>query len=136
MADCIFCKIVAGEIPATSLVETELALSFMDIAPVNPGHALVIPKRHTETLLDVSREELGECIRMVQRVARAVMAATGSVGCNLLQNTHQCAGQRVLHVHFHVIPRSPDYGFRFDWRQLEYGEGEMDGLHCRIRELL
>ena len=136
MADCIFCKIVAGQIPAAALVETELALSFMDIAPVNPAHALVIPKRHTETLLDVSREELEECTRMAQRVARAVMAATGSVGCNLLQNTHRCSGQVVSHVHFHVIPRSPDDGFRFGWRQLEYGEGEMDELQRKIRELL
>ena len=136
MTDCIFCKIAAGELPCAKLIETDLSLGFMDIGPLNPGHSLVIPKRHSEFIVDCTAAELEDCIRIAQRLIRAVMAATGSAGCNLLQNNHACSGQRVPHVHFHVVPRSPDDGFRFGWRTGEYAEGQMDELRQRILERL
>jgi len=136
MPDCIFCKIVAGQIPAAKLAETERVVSFMDIAPVNHGHALVIPKRHVESMLELTEEELHDCIVTAQRVAKAVTKATGSVGLNLLQNNHRCAGQVVPHAHFHVIPRSPEDGFRFGWRQGAYARGEMEALHKKIMGLM
>lgn len=136
MADCVFCKIIAGEIPAATLTETDTLISFMDIAPVNPGHCLVVPKRHVGTLLDLVPEELSACMAAAQGLARAVMAATGAPGLNLLQNNDRCAGQLVPHVHFHLIPRSPDDGFSFGWRQGSYAEGEMERLQGAIKSCL
>lgn len=136
MDECIFCRIVAGEVPAATLIETDRVISFMDIAPVNPGHCLIVPKRHVESLVDLTQEELHVCIFAVQRVARVVLQATGAPGFNVLQNNHVCSGQVVPHVHFHVIPRRPDDGFRFGWRQGSYAEGEMQQLQRKILELL
>ena len=136
MADCVFCKIVAGQIPAARLIETDKVLAFLDIAPVNPGHALVIPKRHAETLLDLRQEELHVLSFVTRRVAAAVKAAVGADGLNILQNNVEVAGQLVPHVHFHVIPRHDDDGFKLGWRQGEYGEGEMDEMLASIRQRL
>jgi histidine triad (HIT) family protein len=136
MAECIFCRIVEGEIPAAKLSETDRVLSFLDVSPVNPGHALVIPKRHCESLLEMTQQELHGSIFMVQRVARGAVKATGADGFNVLQNNDECAGQEVPHVHFHVIPRFTDDGFDFGWRQGSYEEGEMEELQEQIKERL
>ena len=136
MDDCIFCRIVAAEVPAATLIDADNVISFMDIAPVNPGHCLIVPKRHVETLVDLTREELHVCIFAVQRVARAALQATGAPGFSVLQNNDICSGQVVPHVHFHVIPRSPDDGFRLGWRQGCYAEGEMQALQRKMFHLL
>jgi histidine triad (HIT) family protein len=136
MVDCVFCRIAAGEVPAAKLIETETVVSFLDIAPVNPGHCLVVPKRHAATLLDLNDEELTDCVLAARQLARAVMEVTGSPGLNLLQNNDRCAGQVVPHVHFHVIPRSPDDGFNFGWRQRRYDEGELERMRNAISALL
>ena len=136
MAECIFCQIAAGRIPSASLIETDKVFSFLDINPVNPGHALVIPKRHAASLLDLTQDELHVLCFAVKRVAAAVKEATGADGFNVLQNDGAVAGQIIRHVHFHVIPRREDDGFSFGWRQLGYTEGEMDALRAAIRRNL
>ncbi len=136
MLECVFCKIIAGEIPAAKLIETDKVLSFLDINPVNPGHALVVPKRHVASLLDLHQDELHVSIFIAKRVAAAVAEATGSPAFNILQNDGPAAGQIIEHVHFHVIPRAPDDEFSLGWRQLEYGEGELEQLQDAIRQLL
>jgi len=136
MEGCIFCKIVAGRVPAAMLLETEKVVAFLDINPVNQGHALVVPRRHVERLWELSQDELHSCIFASQRVGRAVMEVTESAGLNLLQNNHECAGQIVQHVHFHLIPRRPDDGFSLGWRQLSYQEGQMEQLRQQIRAKL
>ena len=136
MQECIFCKIVRGEIPCAKLAETDKILSFLDVSPVNKGHALVIPKEHYENLLELETEELTECTEIIQNVARAVVKVTGAEGFNVLQNNSECAGQVVPHVHFHIIPRRPDDGFSFGWRQGSYDAGEMEALSVSIRELI
>jgi len=136
MGECIFCQIVAGQVPAARLIETDKVVSFLDIAPVNPGHCLVVPKRHVETLLEMTQQELHVCMFTVQRVARAATRAAGAVGFNVLQNNGRCAGQIVPHVHFHVIPRSPDDGFQFGWRQGSYTKDELREFERKVRELL
>ena len=104
-ADCIFCKIVKGEIPCAKLYEDELTLAFLDIAPVAPGHALVIPKAHYEDLFALP-ETLGAALLAAQqRVGRAVMQAMGATGLNVQQNNAASAGQVVFHAHYHLIPR-------------------------------
>ena len=114
MDDCIFCKIVKGEIPSTKLFENEKVLSFLDIMPVAKGHALVIPKAHHRTLLDMSHEDLKEVALALQKVGAAVMKATKADGFNILQSNEKSAGQEIFHVHFHIIPRfeGDDLSFR------------------------
>jgi len=136
MADCIFCKIIAGQIPAAMLLETDRVVSFLDINPVNPGHALIVPRRHVATLLELNQDELHVAIYAARRVAAAVTEEVGSPAFNLLQNNGRCAGQLIDHVHFHVIPRNPDDGFSLGWRQLQYEEGELKAMQEAIRARL
>jgi histidine triad (HIT) family protein len=136
MAECVFCKIIEGEIPAATLIETDKVISFLDINPVNPGHALVVPKRHVSSFLDLQQDELHVTIFIAKRVAAAVTEATESPAFNILQNTGESAGQLIDHVHMHVIPRSPDDGFELGWRQLEYEEGELEELQRAIEQRL
>ncbi len=136
MDNCVFCRIVRGELPCAALMESDRVISFLDINPVNPGHALVAPKTHVEDLMDADTGDLHECIQTVQKVARAAVAATDAEGFNVLQNNGRCAGQVVPHLHFHVIPRRADDGFGFGWRQGRYGDSEMDELRRKIMDEL
>lgn len=130
--DCIFCRIIKGDIPAAKVYEDDQTLAFMDIGPVNPGHVLIIPKRHVGLLWEATAEEARACMDIVLKVARAVHEATGWPGMNLIQNNHACAGQVVEHCHFHVIPRDPGDGMKFGWRQGKYGEGELETMQRKI----
>ena len=132
MADCIFCKIVRGEIPCTKIIENELALSFLDIGPINTGHALVIPKKHYPTLFEVSDGDLAACSVMARNVAAAVYKAVGASGLNFLQNNFRSAGQLVEHAHFHLIPRFEGDGFLTTWPGKAYAVGEMDKVLQRV----
>ncbi len=124
--ECIFCKIVKGEIPCTKLYEDEQVLSFLDIMPAAKGHALVIPKNHYATLLDMPHEELKFVTEVIQKVAAATMVALPEVeGFNVLQSNNEVAGQLVPHVHFHIIPRHKDDKLNFAWEQ---GASEMAEL--------
>lgn len=126
MNKCIFCKIVKGEIPNTTLFENENVLSFLDIMPAAKGHAIVIPKKHYQTLLDLPHEELKALAEAVQKVSAATMVALPGVdGFNVLQSNHKVAGQVIPHVHFHIIPRAKDDKLSFAW---EHGKAEMDEL--------
>ena len=108
--DCIFCKIVAGEIPATIVYESDHVLAFLDANPIQKGHTLVIPKTHWQSILDIpvteciDIERTGELMYIVRVAAKAVCMAF-SDGANILQATGACAGQTVDHLHFHVVPR-------------------------------
>ena len=102
---CIFCKIVSGEIPADKIYEDESLLAFLDIAPVNPGHVLVIPKKHYENIEETPEEVLCWLIKKVKEVGLAVKNGLGVSGYNIVQNNGSVAGQVVPHLHFHIIPR-------------------------------
>lgn len=117
--DCIFCKIVAGDIPCFKIYETENVLSFLDIGPVNKGHALVIPKKHYKNIWDLPAELGAEIITAAQAVGKAIVEVTGADGMNILMNNNKAAGQLVFHAHFHLIPRFKDDGFKL-WDQSEY----------------
>lgn len=134
--DCIFCKIVAGDIPCAKVYESETVLAFLDIAPVNAGHALVLPKAHHATLMDVPGELGADLTKALSAVGKAVMEATGADGLNLMQNNYEAAGQLVHHVHFHLIPRHSDDGLRL-WPQSSYeNPEEMAGLAETIAGLV
>ena len=123
--DCIFCKIVAGEIPSFKLHEDTDTLAFMDINPVNQGHALVIPKEHAETLYTTSDSALAATVRTAKRVALAVDRALSPNGLNLVQANGPGAAQSVMHVHVRVLPRRLDDEVPLNWR-LE--PGDMDAI--------
>jgi histidine triad (HIT) family protein len=136
MTDCIFCKIARGEIPCARLYEDEHVLSFLDINPINPGHALVITKKHYPTIFEVPVEELKVCIETSQRVARAIHGAIGASGLNLLQNNFRSAGQLIEHVHFHLIPRHTNDGFLTSWPGKPYPSDVLDQTLQKIKALL
>ncbi len=114
-SDCIFCKIVAGEIPCHKLYEDADVLAFLDIGPLSEGHCLIIPKKHYEMIDEMPDELAAACGRIVPRLSRAVRDVTGVVGWNVLQNNHQIAGQVVGHVHIHIIPRREGDGLGYRW---------------------
>lgn len=134
--ECVFCKIIAGEIPSERVFENDQVVAFLDINPIAPGHTLVVPKAHYENLLDPPPEALLAVVGAARKVARAVVAATDGEGFNFFQFNGACAGQEVFHLHFHIIPRRPGDGVSYQWRQGQYGEGEMGALGAKVREAL
>lgn len=134
--DCLFCKIVAGDIPCAKVFESDSCIAFLDIAPVNAGHTLVLPKAHHATLMDTPAELGGDLMDALSKVGAAVLEATGADGLNLMQNNHEAAGQLVHHVHFHLIPRHADDGLKL-WPQSGYDSpDEMSGLAQTIAGLI
>ena len=125
MSECIFCKIIAGEIPSAKVYEDGAKLAFMDIGPVRPGHVLLIPKKHYERLTDMPGDEAADLARVLPDLGRAVVEAAGADGFNIHQTNGACSGQVVPHVHIHVIPRHDDDGYSFHWKAGSYAEGEM-----------
>lgn len=105
MADCIFCKIIAGEIPSSKVYEDEKVLAFLDISQVTPGHTLVVPKQHFRNLLEMDADSASQLFARVPDIARKVMKATGAKGMNILNNNEEIAGQTVFHTHVHLAPR-------------------------------
>jgi histidine triad (HIT) family protein len=135
-SDCIFCKMVWGQIPVTKIYEDEVVLSFLDIGPISDGHTLVIPKQHFEKLHDCPPQLLGEVALCLGRVALAVTAAMRSDGYNLLCNNGRAAGQLVGHLHFHIVPRRAGDGVFNRWPSYEYQQGEIEAIAAEIRKNL
>lgn len=106
--NCIFCKILRGEIGATKIYEDGEVLAFMDVMPQSPGHCLIIPKRHAANIHEISADEAAILIRATHRLAQAVSTALQPDGVGLYQFNGRAAGQTVFHIHFHVIPRYTD----------------------------
>jgi histidine triad (HIT) family protein len=113
--DCLFCQIVAGQIPSERIDEDERTVAFMDINPATRGHALVVPRRHAANLLEVDPEDLAATMAAAQRLARRVKERLGADGINLLNATGPAAWQTVLHFHVHVIPRYEGDPMRLPW---------------------
>lgn len=113
--DCIFCKIIAGDIPCFKLYEDAHTLAFMDINPANRGHALAIPRQHEPDLLESSDETLAATIATARKVARAVQATVEPDGINLVQANGPGAAQSVFHLHLHVIPRFEGDDLKLNW---------------------
>lgn len=132
MTDCIFCKIAQGQIPCAKLHETEHSLAFLDIAPLNKGHALIIPKKHATDIFEMSEEQMVDMGRVAHVLAPAIKAATGCEGLNLIQNNGSVAHQFVFHFHLHLIPRFTGDKFGFTWPAGSYAEGEMQAMQQKI----
>ncbi len=117
---CIFCRIVAGEIPATVVYEDDLTLAFLDIAPIIKGHTLVIPKPHVQHITEIPPDLLGACMLTVQRIACTQMTSLNADGVNIHQANGAAAGQVVPHLHFHVVPRFTHDGHHWNWKSTPY----------------
>jgi histidine triad (HIT) family protein len=115
MADTIFSKILAGEIPCHRVYEADHVLAFLDINPLAEGHTLVIPKQPAERLEELPPEVAAAMGEALPRVARRVLSVTGAAGYNVLQNNGPVSGQEVMHVHFHIIPRAAGDGLGYRW---------------------
>ena len=113
--DCLFCKIVAGEVPSTRVHEDERTISFMDINPATRGHLLVIPREHATDLRDIAPEDLSACVATGQALARTMEGKLGADGINLLNACGRAAWQTVFHFHLHVIPRYANDPLRLPW---------------------
>jgi histidine triad (HIT) family protein len=123
--DCLFCKIVAGEIPATVVAEDERTIAFMDINPATRGHALVIPRTHARDLHEIDTDDLKAVAAAAQRLAARQLERLGAAGVNLLNSNGAAAWQTVFHFHMHVIPRYEDDPLKLPWRP---ASGDMDDI--------
>jgi histidine triad (HIT) family protein len=130
--DCIFCKIVAGEIPSTRVDEDERTVAFMDINPATRGHVLVIPREHARDLLTVPDEDLAACASTARRVAARQVERLGADGVNLLNSCGPAAWQTVFHFHVHVIPRYEGDPLRLPWVP---SPGDSEEIAAAAREL-
>jgi histidine triad (HIT) family protein len=133
---CKFCQIIAGEIPAHFVLDTDEIVAFLDHRPLFPGHTLVLPRGHVETLADLPPDEVGPFFRQVQRVEAAVRTAMEAEGSFVAENN--LVSQSVPHLHVHVVPRRRKDGLRgFFWPRTKYaGDGEMAAVAARITEQL
>jgi len=106
MTECLFCRIASAQIPSKKVYEDSSSFAFLDINPRNPGHTLVIPKRHAQDIFSIGERDAQELMKAIRKVAIGVRKATGAGGISITQSNGQMAGQVVPHVHFHVIPRT------------------------------
>jgi histidine triad (HIT) family protein len=130
--DCLFCKIVAGEIPSTIVDSDDRTVAFMDINPGTRGHALVVPRNHSHDLLDIDPEDLAAVAVAAQRLAGRAKDALGAEGVNLLNCCGEVAWQTVFHFHMHVIPRYTGDGVRLPWIPTP---GDMDDIQAAGRQI-
>lgn len=136
MENCIFCKIVNKQIPSSVVYEDDNFMAFLDISPANKGHALVIPKKHYETYIDLPDNVLKELSVVTKKVAEAINKSLNPDGLNIFMNNKQAAGQIVPHAHFHIVPRFNGDGIRFEWPHKKYDNGENKVYADKIRRLI
>ena len=134
MQDCIFCKIVRGEIPSNKVYEDEDVLAFLDINPANKGHTLVASKKHYEDIYSVDEEILKKMISVVKVIAEKIKNTLECDGINIVQNNGRHAGQLVNHIHFHIIPRFPDDKVLITYQRMQLTEEEFNEIQKKLSE--
>lgn len=134
--DCIFCAIVAGDIPASTVYEDEHVLAFMDIAPANPGHTLVIPRQHYRNIFDMPEAVGAQIMQAAIPIANAIRTALNPDGLNLFQSNEPAGFQTVFHFHLHLIPRWEGDPLRLPWHPSEGDTAEIGNIAARIRDAL
>jgi histidine triad (HIT) family protein len=130
--ECVFCKIVEGTVPSTKIFEDDEVYAFLDIAPINPGHTLVVPKKHSKDITDISDEYLCNVIKKVKKIAVHIKDALDLEGFNISLNNGEIAGQTVPHTHFHIIPRHRNDNMK-NWPHKDYRDGEAEKVAKKIR---
>lgn len=134
--NCVFCRIVRGEMPATVVLQDELTLVLMDIGSVNPGHMLVVAKPHVENLQGMDETLAGAMFRSAARAARAIEQALGPAGISVYQANGAAAGQTVFHAHIHVLPRWENDGLTFTWPVKNPSREELERVAAQLRAAL
>ena len=136
MEECIFCKIIDGRIPAEKVYEDDKVMCFLDIMPANKGHCLVVPKKHTQTLMEMSETELVAAVKAAKKVASALSLSFGNGSFNIVMNNGKDAGQVVGHSHLHLIPRFQKDRLRIKWSHLKYEGDEMKEYAEKIKKFI
>ena len=131
-SDCLFCKIIKGELPSEKVYEDENSYAFLDIHPINVGHTLVVPKRHAENIHDIPPVDFCALMESARKLASVVKEATGAEGINIGINNGSVAGQIIFHLHVHIIPRFQDDGHRH-WHGKDYQGDELKTIAAKIR---
>ena len=134
--NCIFCRLIAGQLPVVKVYEDDLTFAFMDIGQLNPGHTLVAIKRHAATLLDLSPEEASAAMRTAQRIALAAEQAFQPTGITLLQANGKDGEQTVFHFHIHVLPRHKDDGIGLIWPRKNPAPAQLEAYARELRAAL
>jgi histidine triad (HIT) family protein len=134
--NCVFCKIVAGQIPCFKLYEDDLTIAFMDINPGNEGHALAIPKEHWEDMYAVPSELMAATMRTSKRIAEAVNAALSPYGLNIVQANGKGAAQSVFHFHVHILPRAKGDELKLNWGLRPGDMGVIKAVSDKIKNRL
>lgn len=132
--DCIFCKLAGGEIPSATIYENSDFRVFMDVAPANRGHVLIVPKEHFKDIFDIDAMTAGKLFSLATEVARAMKSVLDCDGMNLVQNNGTVAGQTVFHFHLHLIPRYANDGVKIGWQPGESSPTELQELAKEIRK--
>lgn len=129
---CIFCKIVRGEIPSKKIYEDKDVLAFLDINPANPGHTLVVPKKHAEDITKSSEEDITKALLIVKKITHELKEKMNAIGVNVLQNNGTAAGQIVAHTHFHVIPRYPNDVVVISYQRVQLSDEQLEEIRKKI----
>lgn len=132
-SDCIFCKIVAGEVPSTKIYEDAEVLAFMNLHPTHKGQVLVIPKDHIENIYGLSEELAARIMLATKKLAIAVKNGVDADGVNLIMNNEEAAGQVIFHAHMHIIPRFNSDGLK-NWPARDYNVGEIEEWGEKVRK--
>jgi histidine triad (HIT) family protein len=136
MSDCVFCKIVAGQIPSTKVFEDEHTLAFMDIGHVNPGHTLVAVKKHAANVFELEEAQAEALARAILRISKALNKAFAPEGLSVYQANGQAAGQTVFHYHVHLLPRHAGDGMELTWPVKNPPREKLEGYAGKIRQAL
>lgn len=135
-SDCIFCKIIAGEIPSATVYEDEDFKAIMDIFPAAKGHVIILPKKHHANLFELEEDIAAKALPVARKIARALQSELGCDGMNLLQNNGEAAGQTIFHFHMHLIPRYLEDQVKTTWAPGKYEDGEAAALAVAIASKL
>ncbi len=132
MDECLFCKIISGEIPSRKVYEDADCIAFLDINPANPGHTLVMPKNHSENIYDIPESDLKKIITVVKKVAVDIKEKLNAQGINVMQNNGRIAGQIVSHIHFHVIPRFENDSVIISYKRTHLTDNQLEEVQKRL----
>lgn len=130
--DCVFCKIIKGEIPCYKIFEDEKTLAFLDISKDAVGHTLVVPKKHVESLVEISEEVLNQTMKIAQKISKHYIENCGFDGVQIINNCGSSAGQSVMHFHIHVIPRKKDDGLN-GWSYNKSFEMDLEKIAKKLK---
>jgi histidine triad (HIT) family protein len=134
-SECLFCKIIRKEIPAVIIYENDHVIAFPSIEPINPGHALIVPKTHSQNIYETPDEHLAELIVASKKIATAVKSVFNAEGVNIINNNDKSAGQSIFHTHFHIIPRFHDDGHQ-EWHGNQISIDELKVIGEKIKVAL